>query len=114
MEWIPYIFWFFAAFFNAVMDSLENLPNFNKTIFKNLPKEFWLKEVSWQFAPKILGWKGDAWHISKSLWIICIIGTIISSTILEPMFRPWVNVIVLGLQWNGVFGLFYTHIFRIK
>lgn len=42
-----------AAFFNACMDTFENTPNFNESIFKNLDKRFWLKSESWINKHKI-------------------------------------------------------------
>lgn len=110
-NYFQYLFWIAAAFFNAVMDATENAPNFDESIFKNLPKQFWLKEQSWKYAMKILGWKADCWHISKSLMIICIAA---AATFYQPILRPWVHFIVLGISWNLTFTFFYHVIFKVK
>lgn len=114
IDYLPYIFIALAAFFNAVMDSLENEPNYDKTIFKKLPKQYWLKEQSWKYAPKILGYHCDPWHFSKSLMIVFCVGAIVSAFVVELIFRPWLTFILSGLLWNGVFNLFYSFIFRLK
>ena len=113
-QYLPYITWILAAFCNAVMDRTENAPAYNKSVFKNLPKTFWLKEVSWQYATKIFGWKGDCWHIAKSLMIIFMAATVAFTLAFEPLLRPWLNFIVLGLLWNGTFNLFYNYILKRK
>lgn len=45
--WI-YSLMFLGAFFNACMDMCENEPNYNKSVFRNLDKGFWLKTASWE------------------------------------------------------------------
>lgn len=113
-QYLAYITWVLAAFCNSVMDRTENAPAYNQSVFKNLEKKFWLKEVSWQYAVKILKWKGDCWHIAKSMMVIFIAATIVFSVIYEPLLRPWLNFIVLGLLWNGIFNLFYNYILKRK
>lgn len=110
-QYLQYIFWVLAAFFNAVMDSLENAPNYNESIFRSLPKQFWLKEESWKYAKKILGYRCDAWHFAKSLMIICLAATVI---FYNPILRPWLNFVAFGLIWNISFTLFYHEIFGVK
>lgn len=112
------------AFFNACMDAFENTPNFNKSIFRNLNKKFWCKDVSWEFAKKIFKYKLDAWHIAKSLFVICfafsIVFVMLAGATLIPIPLPtwmWLSLIVvpaIGLIWNGAFYLFYNVLFRIK
>lgn len=99
-----YVLIFWAAFFNALMDTLENAPAFNASIFKNWKKEFWLKEVSWKYAKKIFSWKFDGWHCAKSLMIFCLIGAMI---VFRPHHQLLVHFISAGLIWNGSFNLFY-------
>jgi hypothetical protein len=106
--WI--IFWGLAAFFNSVMDAVEN-ENFHESIFKDLPKGFWYKRESWKFAPRLLGWKADAWHISKSLMIICIAATVI---FYHPLINKWVDFLFLGVVWNVSFNVFYHVLFKVK
>lgn len=101
-----FILIFFAALFNSIMDRTEEPVNFNKSIFYNLNQKFWLKSVSWQYAKKIFGYKLDAWHISKSLMICCLLGLIFVTI----PFNPFLYYVVLGLEWNLVFNLFYGKI----
>lgn len=91
-----------AAIFNAAMDRLENAPAFNKSIFSHLDKRFWLKEVSWQYAKKIFGWKTDAWHICKTAMVISVIFGIVIAD-----FTHWIHFFGLGATWNIVFVFFY-------
>lgn len=112
---ISAIFIFFAAFFNAVMDAVENEPNFNESIFKNLPKQFWLKTESWKYVKKIFGYHLDAWHFAKSLMVICFAGAVIFFDL--PLMK-WQDValylVLIGIIWNGAFWLFYNVIFKVK
>lgn len=94
-----------AAIFNAAMDRTENIVAFNRSIFNHLDKKFWCKEISWQYAMKIFGWKADAWHICKSLMIISLILAVIVAD--NP---HWLHFIGLGVTWNVVFTLFYHKI----
>jgi hypothetical protein len=93
------------------MDTYENEPNFNKSVFKNLNKAFWCKEISWANAKMIFSYRLDAWHLSKSAMILCIVGSILS---FEMKHEWWVHLISFGLIWNFTFWLFYIKIFRIK
>lgn len=81
----------------AVLDMLEN-ENFFSSVFKNLNQKFWYKRISWQHARKILGYKWDAWHITKSI-IICII--------LIPIAHNLLEYILMGISFNIVFSLTY-------
>lgn len=112
---ISLLFLFLAAAFNAVMDAVENEPNYNESVFKKLPKQFWLKEQSWKFAAKVFGYKIDAWHLSKSAMIICLVMAII---FFDMPVEKWQDVavylIVGGLTWNFTFWLFYHKIFGVK
>jgi hypothetical protein len=105
-----YILVLIAASFNALMDNLENQVAFNASIFKNWDKKFWCKEISWQYAKKIFGYKIDGWHLAKSMMICCLIGAII---IFKPWHQWWVHFISLGIIWNGSFDLFYK-VFKSK
>lgn len=107
-DYIQYLFWFLAAVCNAAMDRTENTVAYNKSIFRSLPTQFWCKDVSWKYAMKVFGWKGDAWHIFKSFMIVFMAATVIFYT---PVFRPWLNILILGCLWNLTFNLFYNVIF---
>ena len=106
-----YLFVFLASFFNACMDAFENTPNFDESIFRNLDKKFWCKDVSWEYAIKVFKYKLDSWHISKSLMIICICS---AGAILKKDYLWWAHLIKMGVIWNGFFWLFYHKIFRVK
>jgi hypothetical protein len=111
---ITTIFIFLAAFFNAVMDAVEN-ENYFESIFKNLPKQFWYKRESWKYVKKILGYRPDAWHLSKSLMVICFAGAVIS---FDMPVAKWQDAalyaICIGVIWNVAFWLFYNVIFKVK
>ena len=102
---------FVAAFFKSCADAFENTPNFNESIFKNLDKRFWCKDVSWQYAKRLFGYKFDSWHLSMSAMIFCWIGAIV---VFRIHHQWWVHFISMGLIWNATFWLFYHKIFRVK
>jgi hypothetical protein len=106
--WI--VFWVLAVFFNAVMDATEN-ENFHESIFKNLPKGFWYKRESWKHTPKILGWRADAWHISKSLMVVCMVASVV---LYHPLINKLVDFLLMGVLWNVAFNLFYHKLFKVK
>ena len=102
-----YILWFMAAILNAVMDRTENSVAFNRSIFNHLDPKFWSKEVSWQYAKKVFGWKADCWHIAKSLMVIflCL------SLFIENKLQWW-EFPIFGTLWNVTFNTFYNHILK--
>lgn len=99
-----------AAFFNALMDAVEN-ENFFESIFKKWRQSFWYKRESWKYARKIFGYKIDAWHLFKSAMVLLII---LSAVLYRPLIHPWVDVAICGIIWNGVFIFFYHKVFKIK
>jgi hypothetical protein len=104
---ISLIFVFMAAVLNALMDRVEN-ENFSSSVFKNMNPKFWYKRESWKTANKIFGWKFDAWHVAKSLMIISLAFAIV-------LYRPilgLVDVLIIGLVWNGTFNIFYKRVFK--
>lgn len=100
-----------SAFFNSVMDATENTPNFNESVFKNLNKRFWCKDVSWQFAKRVFGYKFDAWHMSKSAMIMFLAVSIILFSN-HPVHV--IHSVGIGIVWNFTFWLFYHKIFKVK
>jgi hypothetical protein len=117
---VSLIFVVFAACFNAVMDALEN-ENFFESIFKTLNKNFWYKRESWKHCRKILGYRFDAWHISKSLMILSIASALSFGIYEKPLFETGyiaLNILVkyisYGLIWNIAFTLLYHRVFKIK
>lgn len=111
------LFWLLACFFNAVMDAVEN-ENINESIFKNLPKQFWAKRESWKYAPRLFGFKFDAWHIAKFLMIFCLILTGLAAVYFQLPLKKWQDwalyIAVAGIVWNGGFWLFYHKLFKVK
>jgi hypothetical protein len=111
---ITAIFILLAAFFNAVMDAIEN-ENYFESIFKNLPKQFWYKRESWKYVKKILNYRPDAWHLAKTCMVVCFAGAVISFNL--PVLK-WQDVaayvLAIGFVWNAAFWLFYHVIFRVK
>lgn len=106
-----YIFVALAAIMNSFMDAFENTPNFNESIFRNLDKKFWCKDVSWQYAERVFGYKLDGWHFAKTLMIVFVAGAIIN---FRPVHQFWVHLITIGVIWNVVFWLFYHKLFKVK
>lgn len=101
---ISYVLVSIAAGLNALMDTIGDHVHFNASIFSNWKKEFWSKEISWQYAKKVFGWKYDGWHVAKSIMIICLVVAIV---VFKPYYQWWVHFISIGLIWNGSFNLFY-------
>lgn len=105
-----YVLVFLAAIFKACADAFENTPNFDESIFKNLNKKFWCKEVSWQYAKKLFGYKFDSWHLSISAMIFSMDGAVV-------IHFPEDNILHfmgIGVLWNTVFVMFYHKIFQVK
>lgn len=111
---ISLLFLFLAAVFNAVMDAVEN-ENYYESIFRKLPQQFWYKRESWKYVKKIFGYRPDAWHLSKSAMVICIVLAIIFFDLPVAKWQDWaVYIIVGGVTWNVTFTIFYHKIFRVK
>lgn len=91
-----------AAFFNAVMDILEN-ENFSSSVFRNRNPKWWYKRESWKWAKKVFGWKFDAWHVAKSTMVILMAVAIVSY---KPIIGWW-DIFIVGAVWNGVFNVSY-------
>jgi hypothetical protein len=87
-----------AAFFSAVMDKTKDTIQYNSSVFKNWNKRFWNDEEPSSFVP-YTKYKLNAWHLSKSLLVICICAAM-SRTIWE--------FIIYGIIWNLVFNFLYN------
>lgn len=87
-----------AAFFSAVMDKTKDTIQYNSSVFKNWNKRFWNDEEKTNYF-WITKYKINAWHLSKSLLVICICAAM-SCTICE--------FIIYGLIWNLVFNFLYN------
>ena len=104
---ITLLFIAIAAACNAVMDRTENAPAFNKSVFNHFDVKFWLKEVSWQYATKIFGWKFDAWHVAKSLMLSF---TLLAACLYSPILGGVFDFLLFGIVWNLTFNLFYNRL----
>lgn len=109
---------FIASFFSAMADAVEN-ENFFESIFKGWKKSFWYKRESWKTAPRIFGYKVDAWHLSKSAMICCLLlSCVLYSPVVEVFAEYRLNVcadfILAGSIWNIGFNLFYHKIFKVR
>jgi hypothetical protein len=103
-----------AVFFNAVMDAVEN-ENIGESIFKNLPNQFWYKRESWKYAPRLGGYRFDAWHIAKSCMVLSFVFAILLFDLPLVTWQDWATyLIVAGIIWNGGFWLFYHKLFGVK
>ena len=66
-----YIFIFLAGAFNGWMDVL--MWHFDTSVFKNLNRDYWNPNYSWQVVPITLGIvRLDAWHWVKYGMLLCI------------------------------------------
>lgn len=98
-----------AGVFWAICDRVEN-ENFYNSVFRDMNERFWYKRTSWKYAKKIFGWKLDAWHISKSLCIICFL----CASYYSPPF-PLPVLVGFGGGWYVLaFNLFYNQILYRK
>jgi len=98
-----------AAICDALMDTLKD--HYIDSIFKNLKKEVWNAEISWKYCKKYFGYHMDPWHYSKSCMIILVSLAIV---LYKPLINPIADFFILGILWNLVFNVFYTHIFISK
>lgn len=109
-----------SAVANAVADRLENAPAFNASIFYKLNQKFWLKEVSWEYARKIFGYKIDAWHLVESLQVVILILLAVLAITLRnrlPAITGWWLFgwfCALGALYNAAFNLFYNKLLKHK
>lgn len=107
-----------AAFFNAVMDTLQF--HFHRSVFTRLNPEFWNPSKSWRTAYVLPGtnYKVDAWHLAKSLMIIFMaVSAIILIGVDYTNIPIWAYgglLIVYGFAWNLTFNIFYNHLLLYK
>ena len=105
---ISAIFIIIAAACNAVMDLLEN-ENYYNSVFRHFDDKFWYKRESWKHVKKIFGYRPDAWHIAKSMMIVCLV---LAAVLYEPYWNQLYDLLAFGLLWNLTFNIFYNKIFR--
>lgn len=99
-----------AAICSAFMDATEN-ENFFESILKDRRQSFWYKRESWKTAPRIFGYKLDAWHLFKSLMVILMALAIVFYV---QLISWWADVVIYGIVWNVSFVLFYHKILKVK
>lgn len=101
-----------GAFFKSVSDTLDD--HFDTSVFRHKNPLVWDANRSTVKTWWITGYKFDPWHISNSLMIVAII----LATVLhryDTLQAPWwAELIVAGVAWNVVFGVFYSKIWRVK
>lgn len=75
--------------------------------FRKLNPNFWYQHQSCKVAPKIFGYRIDAWHLLKSLMVTCLILAIVLH---RPTLAWYWELLIGGAIWNGTFTLFYHRI----
>jgi len=112
-----------AGVCDAVMDKLKS--HFSKSIFKNLNGLFWNPSISWPNKWEVgsttkekffgsstfLVWTTDAWHLFKSIKLMCIMAAIV---FYAPMINWWADFLILRLSYAIVFEGLFTYIFSKK
>ena len=97
----------FAAFFNAVMDTLTD--HFSVSVFKNLNPNFWDRSITWKHK-KFLGIVVlDAWHIAKYGWLLSIITFGLCNKLEINLLG---NLLIYPIIWFIVFETFYSRVLR--
>lgn len=99
---ITFILVAIAALLNAVMDSLEE-GKFTNSVFKNFNQKFWYKRESWKHARRIFNYPVDAWHIAKSLMLVCL---------LLATFSISIKFLIAGIIWIVFFNFGYNKLFK--
>jgi len=96
---------FLAAIFNAVMDKTKDTIQYESSMFYvwGWNPKFWNDEA-WEgkFLP-LTEYKANAWHISKSLMLLCLF-IAVSKTVLE--------FAVISAIWLLVFNRFYNKLLK--
>jgi len=96
---ITLLFISLAAMFNAICDTLKD--HYETSVFSKLPELFWNPNVSYKV--KLWRWVSiDAWHISKALWIGCLL---LYGYFFEGGFA---ELIIAWVLWTIVFETFYS------
>jgi len=106
---ITYILILFAAVFKAVADTLDD--HFDTSIFKHLPWQFWDANRATTKKFWFTGYKPDAWHICGTLYISLFAFAAVFN---DLTIAWWKQVLIIGTEYNLVFGLFYSKILRRK
>lgn len=108
---ISLMFFSLAAYFNAVMDTLQF--HFDRSVFSHKDPNFWNPAKSWQAAKFFPGtkYRMDAWHLFKSAMIV---SSALSAVVLLyglDFVMPWWGypgiLIVYGVVWIATFNAFF-------
>jgi len=119
---ISIVFIFIAAALNAFMDRIETIIAFDKSIFHKLDTRFWCKSISAHyviFLP-MTKYRADAWHIAKTLMLLCIgLAIVCYSPIVEVFGISFIDmfldiILLTWISWICSFNVFYNHIFKRK
>jgi len=112
---------------DAADDIIWNKTKYDASIFKKLKNQaFWDMDRYWNKVPVIYGYPVNAWHILKSLKLICVfilpfLYLMLKTTIFSLMF-PSINIylgmfldfLFIGFFEVSVFNIFYNKIFFKK
>lgn len=125
------------AICNAIMNTISHhySTSIFTTYYQKFPARFWDPYYSWRNKyidrdpnKGRVKWFGlinvhpaftDAWHLFKSIMIICMISAIVLGPTLPSINifeKEWMNIgswiLILGTLWNITFSLFYNVILR--
>lgn len=107
---ITAIFILLAAICKAVADTLYH--HYDTSVFARLNPKWWNPVVSCNhvgFIP-FTKYRPDAWHLSNSAMIVSFIT---AAVVRDSVFHSWlINLVMLGVIFNLMFGVFYNKIFR--
>jgi len=92
------------------MDSVGDSVHFNASVFHKLDPTFWSKDASWNTATHVFGYKVDAWHLSKSLVVVCLCLAIVLPAVAR--FKWWMELLIAGALWNITFNISYHFLIR--
>ena len=81
--------------------------HFEKSCFSELDPKFWNPNVSWKYAKKVFGYKIDAWHLFKSMMIICVV---LSAINYQGIISMWVDFVLYGIIWNVIFNIYFNKV----
>ena len=131
-----------AAFFMAVMETLESAAKFDASILRRWRRDYWLKTESWVRkykrdafgSPVVLGYDKrdairlkprffgsttffvaltDGWHKAKLAKWVCISAAILVAAGADfSGWRAWVLLVLVKSFVSGLFELFYSRILK--
>lgn len=101
-----------AAICKAVADTLYH--HYDTSVFASLNPKFWNPVVSCNYVKFLpfTKYRPDAWHIANSAMIVSFIT---AAVVRDSVFHSWlINLVMLGVVFNLVFGVFYDKILKAK